>query len=154
MLLRISAPTSSSIEPILKAGNTFAGLCNAKPNTIAEKLSQCAQDINVIKLSKLMLSGANMGNGFCLSSASDNPEAACAWYNYIFQSQEFNDLINWGIEGTDWVENEDGLADFPEGGDATTVSYHNDYRLDLPEPDGRPSVGWQRPRCLGSVCRV
>ena len=131
-----------SIEPILKAGNTFAGLCNAKPNTIAEKLSQCAQDINVIKLSKTMLSGANMGNGFCLSSASDNPEAAAAWYNYIFQSAEFNDLINWGIEGTDWVENEDGLADFPEGGDATTVSYHNDYGWIYPnQMVGHPWAG-------------
>lgn len=116
-----------SIEPILKAGNTFAGLCNAKPNTVPEKLSQTGQDIEVIKLSKTMLSGGNYGNGFCLSSASKNPEAAAAWYNYIFQSAEFNDLINWGIEGKDWVEDENGLAAYPEGADVNAVGYHNDY---------------------------
>lgn len=116
-----------SIEPILKAGNTFAGLCNAKPNTVPEKLSQTAQDIEVIKLSKTMLSGGNYGNGFCLSTASENPEAAAAWYNYIFESGEFNDIINWGIEGKDWVVNEDGLAAYPEGADVNAVGYHNDY---------------------------
>lgn len=116
-----------SIEPILKAGNTFAGLCNAKPNTIAEKISQTGQDISFIPVSNQMLSGGNYGNGFCLSSASKNPEAAAAWYNYIFQSAEFNDLINWGIEGTDWVEVADGVAGYPEGADVNAVGYHNDY---------------------------
>lgn len=116
-----------SIETILKAGNTFAGLCNAKPNTVPEKLSQTGHDVQVIKLSSTMLSGANFGNGFCLSSASKDPVKAAAWYNYIFQSEEFNDLINWGIEGTDWVEDENGLAAYPEGADVNTVGYHNDY---------------------------
>lgn len=72
-----------------------------------------------------MLSSGNFGNGFFLSSASENPEAA-AWYNYIFASEDFNNIINWGIEGTDWVE-KDGLATYQEGKDVNSVGYHNDY---------------------------
>ena len=116
-----------SIEPLLKAGNLFCGICNAKPNTKAEKLSQCAQDIEVIKISSTMLYTGNFTNGFSLASASEDPAKAAAWYNWAFTSQEFNDLINWGIEGVDWVENDQGLATYPEGKDATSVGYHNDY---------------------------
>lgn len=121
------ATNQDSIEPLLKAGNLFCGICNAKPNTKAEKLSQCAQDIEVIKISSTMLATGNFTNGFSLASASEDPAKAAAWYNWAFTSQEFNDLINWGIEGTDWVETADGLAAYPDGVDASNVGYHNDF---------------------------
>lgn len=121
------ATQQDSIEPILKAGNTFAGICNGKPNTVVEKLSQCGYPVNLIKISDTLLTSSNYTNGFCLSSASEDPAKAAAWYNWAFTSQEFNDLINWGLKGTDWVETEDGMADFPEGADVNSVGYHNDY---------------------------
>ncbi len=121
------ATQNDSIETILKAGNTFAGICNGKPNTVAEKISQCGYPVNLIKISDLILTSENYTTGFCLSSASKDPEKAAAWYNWAFTSQKFEDLINWGIEGVDWVENEDGLADYPEGKDVNSVGYHNDY---------------------------
>lgn len=138
-----------NVETVLKAGNTFAGICNAKPNTEPEKLSQTAQDICVIKISKTMLSTGNFTNGYCLATASEDPAKAAAWYNWAFQSQEFNDLINWGIEGIDWVENEDGLATYPEGKDVTSVGYHNDYGWIYPNQmighawEGNPVDIWE-----------
>ncbi len=126
------ATSTDNVEAVLKAGNTFAGCCNAKPNTIAEKKSQCAQDVGVIKVSKTMLSNANYGNGFCLASASKDPVRAADWYNWMFNDTEFQDLLNWGLEGRDYVVGDDGLAHFPEGQDANTVDYHSDYGWILP----------------------
>ena len=136
------ATSTDSIEPILKAGNTCAGCCNAKPNTIAEKKSQCAQDVGVINVSKTMLSNANFGSGFCLASASKDPVRAADWYNWMWNDTEFQDLLNWGLEGRDYVVGDDGLAHFPEGMDANSADFHSDYGWILPnQMAGHPWEG-------------
>ena len=50
--------------------------------------------------------------------------------NYVFTSREFNDTINWGVEGIDWVESDDpskNVATYPEGMTAENATYHNSY---------------------------
>ena len=47
--------------------------------------------------------------------------------NWSYATKEANDLLNWGIEGTDYVVQEDGTIDYPEGMTAETVGYHQDY---------------------------
>ena len=48
---------------------------------------------------------------------------------FMFTNREFNDLINWGVQGEDWVENpnEPNQAMYPEGMTAETQTYHNSY---------------------------
>jgi len=65
-------------------------------------------------------------------------------------SGEFNDLINWGVEGEDWVETEDGLAAYPDGADANSVGYHNDFGWAYPNQfaahawEGNPHNIWEQ----------
>ena len=53
---------------------------------------------------------------YSISAASEDPEKVAIFMNWMYQSGEFNDLINWGVEGVDWEEKEDGTAGYPEGG--------------------------------------
>ena len=63
---------------------------------------------------------------YSLSSASEDPVKAAAFYNWAYTSKEFNDILNWGVEGVDWVEDDNGMAAYPDGVDASNVGYHND----------------------------
>ncbi len=121
------ATQQDSIETILKAGNTFSGICNSKPNTVVEKLSQCGYPVNCLNISDTLLTSQNWKTGYQLAAASEDPAKAAAWYNWAFTSTEFNDLINWGLEGTDWVLTDDGMATYPDGADVNSVGFHNDY---------------------------
>ena len=50
----------------------------------------------------------------------------------MWNDAEFQDLLNWGLEGRDYVAGDDGLAHFPEGKDANSVDFHSDYGWILP----------------------
>ena len=118
-------------EVKMQAGNTFSFIKTYKPNTAIEKLSQTGYEVEIIPISDGMKS---TGAGALLSVAatSEDPEKAFEFLNWAYTNGEFNDLLNWGVEGTDWVEAPDGLATFPEGESLTTVSYHNDAGFLLP----------------------
>jgi putative aldouronate transport system substrate-binding protein len=118
-------------EVKMQAGNTFAFVKTFKPNTAIEKLSQTGYEVEIIPISEGMKS---TGAGALLSVAgtSEDPAKAFEFLNWAYTNGEFNDLLNWGVEGVDWVETSDGLADFPEGGSLSTVGYHNDAGFLLP----------------------
>lgn len=85
-----------------------------------------------------------------VANASKDPQKAAIFLNWIYTSQEFNDLINWGIEGEDWVLTEDGLAAYPDGVDANSVGYHNDFGYVYPNQfaghpwTGNPADIWEQ----------
>jgi putative aldouronate transport system substrate-binding protein len=57
---------------------------------------------------------------------------AFQFLNWIYTSADFNNLLNWGVPGKDWVVNKDGFADFPEGVTLATVNYHEDFGFIYP----------------------
>ena len=124
-----AATNQDSGETLMKAGNTFSFLTNLKPNTDVEKLAQTGYEVYTIPLQQEVMSTSMSINAivYSLANASEDPVKAAAFYNWCYQSQEFQDLINWGVEGTDWEEKEDGTAGYPEGIDASSVSYHQDF---------------------------
>lgn len=147
-----AATSQDTGETLLKAGNMFSYLVGIKPNTAAEKKAQCGYDVTVIPLngSGNYTTSSYSAFQYCLANASEDPAKAAAFYNWTFQSGEFEDLINWGIEGTDWVETEDGLAAYPEGVDSSNVGYHNDFGWIYPNQtaghawDGNPVDIWDQ----------
>ena len=124
-----AATTTDSGETLMKAGNLFSYLTNVKPNTDVEKLAQTGYEVYVIPIQQEVMSTSMSINAivYSLANASEDPVKAAAFYNWCYQSGEFQDLINWGVEGVDWEEKEDGTAGYPEGVDASSVSYHQDF---------------------------
>lgn len=130
-------------ETKLKAGNCFSFITNVKPNTDIEKLAQTGYEVSVIQMGEAM-KNTNAVNSmlFAVANAAEDPQKAAQFLNWTYTSQEFNDLINWGIEGEDWVLTDDGLASYPDGVDATSVGYHNDFGFVYPNQfAGHPWAG-------------
>ena len=61
---------------------------------------------------------------YAISAGSKDPAKAMQMLNLIETNTDMMNLLNWGVEGEDYIVNEDGLLDYPEGKDATTVGYH------------------------------
>lgn len=120
-------------ETKMKAGNTFSYMTNWNPATSYEKYAQTGYEVECILLSPSM-KNTNTVNGlvYGVASASKDPEKACEFLNWLYTSAEVEDLLNWGIEGTDWVEGDDGLAHYPEGVTSDTAAYHNGFGWALP----------------------
>ena len=124
-----AATNQDSGETLMKAGNLFSYITNIKPNTNVEKLAQTGYEVNVIPMAENTFTSSMSVNAivYCMANASEDPVKAAAFYNWCYASREFEDLINWGVKGVDWVEDENGLAAYPDGIDATSSGYHNDF---------------------------
>lgn len=137
-------------EILVTAGNLFSYSTITKPNTAIEATSKTGKEMVLIKCGNpLMKTDGVNGTMYCLSSASEDPEKATACYNWMYTSAAFNDLINWGVEGVDWIEDENGQAAYPEGVTADNVVYHNDMGFGYPNQfvghvwEGNPETIWE-----------
>lgn len=82
--------------------------------------------LNPVDESASMITTGNLTKfGFCVPVTALEPEAAIKFLNLLYTADSgLGDLLSWGIEGRDYVINEDGLAEYPEGVTAETVPYH------------------------------
>ncbi len=82
--------------------------------------------LNPVDESSSMITTGNLTKfGFAVPVTAIEPEAAIKFLNLLYDGDSgLGDLLSWGIEGRDYVINEDGLADYPEGVTADTVQYH------------------------------
>ncbi|WP_406248696.1 extracellular solute-binding protein [Microbacterium sp. M] len=72
-----------------------------------------------------------------VSANSSNPEKALQVYDALRNDEELYKLLNFGIEGTDYVMTDDGMLGFPEGYDPSTDSLGSNFwagRMDEFEP--------------------
>ena len=146
------AVNQDSGELKMKAGNCFSYITAIKPNTDIEKLAQTGYEVVVIPLGGNCAKSTSAVTSAMLSVANsaEDHQKAVQFMNWTYASGEFNDLINWGIEGEDWVLTENNLAAYPEGVDATSVGYHNDFGYIYPNQfaghpwDGNPTDIWEQ----------
>lgn len=127
-------PTSTdSGQTIFTAGNLFGYTDNWKPNTAVEKKSQTGYDAAVIPLSEpIRTTTSTSGLGYAVSGVTEHPDRAVELLDWLFGCGEVNDLMNFGVEGEDWVAVDDAIAAYPEGKDLNSVSYHLDWGWALP----------------------
>ncbi len=80
--------------------------------------------------------------GFAVPVTSKNPEKALELLNLMWADEGFRNTITWGIEGEDWIVNEDGMACFPEGKSPENTYHTADFfygnRLEIIPWEGQP----------------
>jgi putative aldouronate transport system substrate-binding protein len=145
------ATNTDSGEIKMKAGNTFCYMSNVKPNTDIEKLAQTGYEVVVIPCSVPMKTTSAVGGGvYSVANAAKDKSKAFQFLNWAYTSQDFEDLINWGIKGTDWTLTSDNMATFPDGVTASSVGYHNDFGWAYPNQfaghawTGNPTDIWDQ----------
>lgn len=66
--------------------------------------------------------------GMAVPVTTVDQDRAVALLNLIWDDPDYRDTLTWGVEGVDWVKNDDGTATYPEGINADNVKYHtNDF---------------------------
>ena len=120
--------SSDSYESLVKAGNCFGGCCPMKPDSYAEKRDQCNYDMTIFYFREDMML-AYGGGGYAVAGTAKDKVQAARLLSYAFTSRDFNDAINWGQPGVDWVESpdNDNTAMYPEGIDVSNAQWHNSY---------------------------
>lgn len=119
--------SGESKETVFAAGNTFSYFDAYKPDSEVEKKNQSGMDVYVLPLNDALMTGYNTTvTGYAVAQNSKDPEKAVEFLNWMYTSPAFNNLLNWGIEGTDYqvVDAENGIIDYVEGQDSGSVHYH------------------------------
>lgn len=122
------ATTTDSGEALMRAGNLFSFTTSGKPNTKVEKDAMTGYDTTIIEVVPgVCYTQTTNALLYGISGNSKDPEKAMMLLNWIYATKEANDLLNWGVEGKDYVVTADGTIDYPEGVNADNVGYHQDF---------------------------
>lgn len=75
-------------------------------------------------LSGHQLKNLYTNNGFALAATTKNPERTLMAMDLIMNDLRYNTLLQYGIEGENYVLTEDGKVSYPEGVTADTTTYN------------------------------
>ena len=122
--------TGTNID-LLSSGNGFANITGqgGHPDYVATNATnQTGQPLEGKALGDAVINTNNVTNQpFCVASTSKRPEAALKFLNLTYCDADIANLIQWGIEGRDYVVNADGTVQPPEGFDSASVPYPGGY---------------------------
>lgn len=128
----------------------YAGLSGAEQHHTQTYLTQIVNNMNTKQPGsdpKMFHWGTENGNFFkdikthgamAVAANSKNPEKALQVYDIIRNDEAAYKLLNFGIEGTDYILTEDGKLDYPEGYDSSVDALGSNFwagRMDEFEPD-------------------
>ena len=157
-VMKDAATTTSTSTELMASGNYFgwiAAYSYPEADTAASFVSQCGgYPLGAKTLDKAYLSTGGINSiSWMLAANTDVPEAAMKFLNLTYTDPEIANLIIWGIEGRDYVLDENGNAAYPEGQDATTVPYTaqiscgvvgNQFIQYLPVGSSYESLEWEK----------
>nr|WP_288978151.1 ABC transporter substrate-binding protein [uncultured Blautia sp.] len=127
-VMKDAATTTSTNSELMGSGKYFGFFTsNATP---AEDLAQMLSgmygnyQLQAIPLGKPYLSTASINTvTWMLASNTKVPEAAMKFLDLTYNDPDVCNLLIFGIEGRDYVLDQNGYASYPEGEDAATVPY-------------------------------
>lgn len=126
----LATTTLTNIE-LLSSGNAFCNITlqGGGADYIATNAAgQTSQPLASKYIGACTMNTVNaMAQGMCVASTSKVPEASLKFMNLMFTNADLANLIQWGIEGRDYVVNEDGTVQPPEGFDSSSVPYPGGY---------------------------
>ncbi|MGB8451028.1 MAG: ABC transporter substrate-binding protein [Anaerocolumna sp.] len=127
LILQDAATTTSTSTELMSSGNAFGYIASYSyptKDTAASLKSQVGYDLGAAALGEAFLDTTAINAiTWMVSSTSKNPEAALKFLNLTYSEPDVVNLIIYGLEGKDYVKNEDGSVSYPEGLDASTVPY-------------------------------
>lgn len=128
LIMKDAATTTSTAAECMSSGNYFgyiAAYSYPEADTAASLQVQCGN----YDIGAKMIGDAYLGTGdinavsWMIASTTDVPEAALKFLNLTYTDKDIVNLLIYGIEGRDYVMNDDGTVSYPEGEDSTTVPY-------------------------------
>lgn len=158
--VRLDAATSTeAASALVRAGTLFSYLSTIKPGFLVQENAACGMEMVTAyidgddgEISNYMTTNNVNFFNWGIANNSEDKVKAMEFLNFAYTSREFNDLLNFGIEGVHYekVDGSDLIIDFPEGVDATNNTYHLNLGWHLPNQfvgsiwNGLPEDIWQQ----------
>ena len=76
-----------------------------------------------IYLDDLYANRTPLANAMCISATSENPERVLMFLDLLETDQQLYDMVQYGIEGTTYVLDDEGGAAYPDGMDGASSNY-------------------------------
>jgi len=119
-----SATSEEQGDTLLKTNVTFSTCVNSEIGVEVSRLSSTGYEVICpMIVAQPVITGSLTKFTWGVPVTATEPEAAVKFLNLMYTDKDIANLLTWGVEGRDYVV-KDGEAAFPEGVDATTVSYH------------------------------
>jgi putative aldouronate transport system substrate-binding protein len=128
LILKDAATTTSTSTELMSADNSFcyvASYSYPPADTAAALAAQMGgQSLGAVQIGDAYLDTTSVNAlSWMVASTSEVPEAALKFMNLTFSDQEVINLLIYGLEGRDYVLDDEGYLAYPEGEDASTVPY-------------------------------
>ena len=119
-----AATTTATTAELLMSGNCFGTFCGLGNPKIAKQYTTNYG----YPFDNFVLSGSSVwagsDGGWMVNSSTESPSAACKFLNLLYTDSYIDNLLVYGEEGTDYVLNDDGCAEAPDGyTDLNSVPY-------------------------------
>ncbi|MDR1177050.1 MAG: ABC transporter substrate-binding protein [Treponema sp.] len=133
--VKLDAATSTeTAQSLVRAGTLFSYLSPVKPGFLIQENAACGREMVTAYIgtedrsndsNNLYTYSVNFFN-WGIAASSKDPVKAMQFLNWCYKSPDFNNLINFGIEGEHYafVNGSNRIIDFPPGIDGTNNRYH------------------------------
>ena len=126
------AVNGENAQDLYKNQMCFLQWCAVNPMEALGTQTGCTFDSQQAMTSNgWFTSSAVQEKSWGISMNCERPDKAMDFLNFLYENAEVSNLLNWGIEGTDYVfvEGSDKIITYPEGIDATNVGWSHMFQL-------------------------
>lgn len=108
----------------IKAGKGAGNLASLKPGFDAQESRNSGTPIVSVEMLPPVAKTSTVTNiMWGIAKNSENPEKAMQFLNLMYTDKDVVNLLDWGIEGKDYVKVSDNVIDYPQGVNAGNVGY-------------------------------
>ena len=117
-------------DTLMKQNVNFCYLNNGELNIEAQKAEATGYEVIAIQAANGIVGNKQLGTfGIAITNNCEDPIATAKWINLLYTEPKMSTLLSWGIEGEDFVLNENGEAMYPDN-DPDKAAYHEpDYMM-------------------------
>lgn len=119
------AATLQDAAPVIKEGKVFSFFTSLKPGMDKDTTNANGYPFVQIETSQPKMNTSSLSNSIeCINANSKNPERALMFLELVNTDVYFNNLLNFGIEGTHYTKVGDNVIDFASGLTPQTSPYN------------------------------
>lgn len=110
---------------LVGADKAFSFIGTYNPATLAQNSSAAGKEmICAVIAGDGYKTSSFLRGGFGVPFSSKKVDAAVKFLNLTYSDSYVINLLDYGIEGTHYIKNEDGLFSYPQGSDSSSTGYH------------------------------
>ena len=124
-IMKDSATTKDNGNALITAGKGIARLTNLKPGYERQAALEYGEPATVIRMTKVYATTSTVaGINWGIPHSAEKPDKSMQFLNLLYSDKDIINLLDWGIEGKDYVKKSDNIIAYPEGVTAETVVYN------------------------------